>query len=180
METLSELILLLGQFLSDSLNYLMHYISVYIQTSLESISPSSSEISSNAPWSGESYVGRLTGLFFVIIFFGLPIWIVLIVNFFKNRRAKLVHDTLQIALQNGQELSVDVIKSLPGYEGKEKDPNQAFTITGTGLGLIFFGLPVISEALYNPLSGIGALIFFIGLAELVGKYIIQKDRPANV
>ena len=78
METLSELILLLGQFLSDSLNYLMHSISVYIQTSLESISPSSSEISSNAPWSGESYVGRLTGLFFVIIFFGLPIWIVLI------------------------------------------------------------------------------------------------------
>ena len=64
METLSELILLLGQFLSDLLNYLMHSISVYIQTSLESISPSSSEISSNAPWSGESYVGRLTGLFF--------------------------------------------------------------------------------------------------------------------
>ena len=45
METLSELILLLGRFLSDSLNYLMHSISVYIQTSLESISPSSSEIS---------------------------------------------------------------------------------------------------------------------------------------
>ena len=180
METLSELILLLGQFLSDSLNYLMHSISVYIQTSLESISPSSSEISSNAPWSVESYVGRLTGLFFVIIFFGLPIWIVLIVNFFKNRRAKLVHETLQIALQNGQELSVDVIKSLPGYEGeKKKDSYQAFTTAGTGLGLMFFGL-LLFQSFYNPLSGIGALIFFIGLAELVGKHIIKKDRPANV
>jgi len=179
METLSELILFLGQFLSDSLNYLMHSINVYIQTSLESISPSSSEISSNAPWSW-SYVGGLTGLFFVIIFFGLPIWIVLIVNFFKNRRAKLVHDTLQIALQNGQELSVDVIKSLPGYEGEKKnDSNQAFTTTGTGLGLIFFGL-LLFQSFYNPLSGIGALIFFIGLAELVGKHIIKKDRPANV
>ena len=100
-------------------------------------------------------------------------------KFFKNRRAKLVHDTLQIALQNGQELSVDVIKSLPDMRGKRKRLNQAFTTTGTGLGLIFFGL-LLFQSLYNPLSGIGALIFFIGLAELVGKYIIQKDRPANV
>ena len=101
-----------------------------------------------------------------------------IVNFLKQT-SKLVHDTLQVAL-NGQELSVDVIKSLPGYEGeKKKDSNQAFTTTGTGLGLIFFGL-LLFQSFYNPLSGIGALIFFIGLAELVGKYIIKKDRSANV
>lgn len=180
METLSDLILLLGQFISDSINYFIHSISVYVQASIDSISQNNNDISSNAPWDRGTYLGRLTGLFFVIIFFGLPIWIVLIVNIFKNRRAKLVHETLQTALNNGQELTLEVIKSLPGYEKeKKKDTNQGFITTGTGLGLIFFGLLLFGD-LFNPLSGIGSLIFFIGLADFIGNRITKQGNSTNV
>ena len=82
--------------------------------------------------------------------------------------AMSLHKTLQVALQNGQELSVEIIKSMPGYDEKDKNrsPVQSgFIQLGVGLGLFFLGI-FITQYVFNVISGLGALIFCIGLGQI--------------
>ena len=96
-------------------------------------------------------------------------------NHYKNKRAEQLHNTLQVALQNGQELSVDIIKSMPGYDEKDSkgSPVQSgFIQLGVGTGLFFLGIFIIQNLL-NPISGVGALIFCIGVGQ-IGFGLYQK------
>lgn len=114
------------------------------------------------------YLDMIVGLFFVLLFFGMPIWIILIVNYSKNQRAQYLHKTIQVALQNGQELNEDLIKSMPGYEEKEKNKSpmeSGFLSSGFGLGLFFLGI-FITEHLLNIVSGVGSLFIGIGLGQI--------------
>ena len=89
-------------------------------------------------------------------------------NHYKNKRAEQLHNTLQVALQNGQELSVDIIKSMPGYDEKDnkRSPVQSgFIQLGVGTGLFFLGIFIIQNLL-NPISGVGTLIFCIGIGQI--------------
>ena len=166
-----DLIFLIGEFINKLASYLLgliNYLAKYFMhiTSDEENGVISEFVFNSA--SSDGGFGFIIGLLFVIIFFGLPIWIILIVNYYKNKRAENLHKTLQVALQNGQELSVEMIKSMPGYD--EKDQNRSpiqsgFIQLGVGLGLFFLGI-FITQYVFNVISGIGTLIFCIGLGQI--------------
>ena len=166
-----DLIFLIGEFINKLANYLIgliHYLASYfIQISSVEENGIISDLVFQSAASDGGF-GFIIGLFFVVIFFGTPIWIILIVNHYKNKRAEQLHNTLQVALQNGQELSVEIIKSMPGYDEKDKkgSPVQSgFIQLGVGTGLFFLGIFIIQNLL-NPISGVGALIFCIGMGQI--------------
>ncbi|MAL53245.1 DUF6249 domain-containing protein [Bacteroidota bacterium] len=166
-----DLIFLIGEFINKLANYLIGFIdylaSYFIQISSVEENGIISDLVFQSAASDGGF-GFIIGLFFVIIFFGTPIWIILIVNHYKNKRAEQLHNTLQVALQNGQELSVDIIKSMPGYDEKDnkRSPVQSgFIQLGVGTGLFFLGI-FITQYLFNPISGVGTLIFCIGMGQI--------------
>ena len=78
-----ELIQLITEYIDSFLRF---FISV--NDSLDSES-TASLISVPASSGGNWFLDNLTGLLFVVILFGLPIWIVLIVHYFETKKAKL-------------------------------------------------------------------------------------------
>ena len=94
-----ELIQLITEYIDSFLRF---FISV--NDSLDSES-TASLISVPASSGGNWFLDNLTGLLFVVILFGLPIWIVLIVHYFETKKAKLLHETLQISLKVEKKLT---------------------------------------------------------------------------
>ena len=117
-------------------------------------------------------------LFGIVGVFGMPVFIVWIVQHYKGRREQAFHSTLQELVKSGQELSPDVIASMPGYRGsgsgngnKERNDIRTGLITfGTGVGIALFGYVIDAD-----LIGIGLLVLFIGLGILAyGLYAKNK------
>ena len=110
----------------------------------------------------------LIPIFGIVGVFGMPVFIVLIVFYFEKRNKEQFHTTLQKLIESGQELSPDLLQSIPGYKvGKNGDKNdiRSGTITAAvGIGIALFGHIGIEE---EALVGIGLLVFSIGLGILV-------------
>ena len=151
-----ELIQLITEYIDSFLRF---FISVNDNLDSES---SASLISVPASSVGNWFLDNLTGLLFVVIFFGTPIWIVLLVHYFETKKARLLHETLQISLKSGKEIDESILKNLPGYEKKNNSSGLGFISMGVGIGLFFLGWFIFSE-IFNALSGVGILLFFIGL-----------------
>ena len=110
----------------------------------------------------------LIPIFGIVGVFGMPVFIVLIVFYFEKRNKEQFHTTLQKLIESGQELSPDLLQSIPGYKAdKNGDKNdiRSGTITAAvGIGIALFGHIGIEE---EALVGIGLLVFSIGLGILV-------------
>jgi len=112
---------------------------------------------------------------------GMPVGIVWIVYSFENRNKEQLHATLRTMIESGQELTPDVIKSVPGLsDGRQKDKNDirsGFVTSGTGIGLALlghFGLGL------NVVFGAGLLTTCIGLGMLsYGFYSKNKEGQGN-
>jgi len=97
----------------------------------------------------------------------MPLGIVWIVFFYENRGKEHVHATLQKLIESGQELSPEVLESVPGYKsGKRKDKDDirsGLVTSGVGIGIALFGhFGVGVQALF----GIGLLVLSIGVGIL--------------
>jgi len=85
---------------------------------------------------------------------------------------------LQKLIESGQELSPELLQSIPGYkkENGERNHIRTGTITsGVGIGIALFGQFGVSE---TALVGIGLLVSSIGLAFLAYG-IYNKDKKVN-
>jgi len=97
----------------------------------------------------------------------MPLGIVWIVFFYENRGKEHVHTTLQKLIESGQELSPEVLESVPGYKsGKRKDKDDirsGLVTSGVGIGIALFGHFGVGV---QELFGIGLLVLSIGVGIL--------------
>ena len=97
----------------------------------------------------------------------MPVGIVWIIFYYDNRTKEQFNATLQKLIESGQELSPELLESVPGYKagkGKDKDDIRSGLITsGVGIGIALFGHFGVGE---QPLFGIGLLVLSIGVGIL--------------
>ena len=105
---------------------------------------------------------------FLVIFFLLPLLIIFVIIYFVNKNRKERYKLAQMAIQNGQPIPDDILKSKVSSSSGDNDYQTGVRQMFTGVGLaIFLGLIIGKVGI-----GIGALVFFIGL----GKWFIYRQN----
>jgi hypothetical protein len=120
----------------------------------------------------------MEGLLAVIGIFGMPVFIVFIYFHFANKSKEQFHTTLHELIESGQELSPELLQSIPGYKkenGKRNDIRTGTITSGVGIGIALFGLFGVAE---TPLVGVGLLVLSIGLG-ILAYGIYNKDKKVN-
>ena len=122
----------------------------------------------------------LIPIFGLVGVFGMPVFIVWIVHYFDTKNKDKFHSTLQKLIESGQEVSPELLQSIPGYkaekENGERNDIRSGTITaGVGIGIAIFGQFGVAE---TPLVGIGLLVLSIGLG-ILAYGIYNKDKKVN-
>ena len=108
----------------------------------------------------------------------MPVGIVWIVYYYENRAKEQFHTTLQKLIESGQELSPELIESVPGYKGRRKDKNDirsGLVTSGVGIGIALFGHFGVGE---QPLFGIGLLVLSIGVG-ILAYGIYSKNKKGD-
>ena len=132
----------------------------------------------------EVFLDSLVPLFGVIGVFGMPVFIVLIYFYFANKSEKQFHTTLHELIESGQELSPELLQSVPGYKkenGKRNDIRTGTIATAVGIGIVLFSLIGHLSGTFDisdsPLV-LGGLLLSIGLGFLAYG-IYNKDKKVN-
>ena len=104
----------------------------------------------------------------IVIFFLLPLLIIVTIIYFVNKNRKERYKLAQMAIQNGQPIPDDILKSKLSSSSQGSDYQTGVRQMFTGVGLaIFLGLIIGKVGI-----GIGALVFFIGL----GKWFMARQN----
>ena len=127
----------------------------------------------------------LIPIFGIVGVFGMPVFIVWIVHYFESKNKDKFHSTLQKLIESGQEVTPELLQSIPGYKkenenGKRNDIRTGTITSGVGIGIVLFGQAKqfqvgVSEA---PLVGIGLLVLSIGLG-ILAYGIYNKHKKVN-
>jgi hypothetical protein len=109
----------------------------------------------------------------------MPVGIVWIIYDYDNRAKEQFHATLQKLIESGQELSPELLESVPGYKaGKGKDKNDIRTglvTSGVGIGIALFGhFGAEDQAVF----GIGLLVLSIGVG-ILAYGIYSKNKKGD-
>ena len=109
----------------------------------------------------------------------MPVGIVWIVFYYDNRTKEQFNATLQKLIESGQELSPELLESVPGYKagkGKDKDDIRSGLITsGVGIGIALFGhFGAEDQAVF----GIGLLVLSIGVG-ILAYGIYSKNKKGD-
>ena len=128
----------------------------------------------------DGIIVALIPIFGIVGIFGMPVFIILIVFYFDKRNKEQFHSTLQKFIESGQEVTPELLQSIPGYKtekenGKRNDIRTGTITSGVGIGIALFGQFGVSE---TPLVGIGLLVFSIGLG-ILAYGIYNKDKKVN-
>ena len=123
----------------------------------------------------------LIPIFGIVGVFGMPVFIVWIVHYFDTKNKDKFHSTLQKLIESGQEVSPELLQSIPGYkaekENGERSDIRSGTITaGVGIGIALLGQS--KQLDETALFGIGLLVLSIGLA-ILAYGIYNKDKKVN-
>ena len=108
----------------------------------------------------------------------MPVGIVWIIYDYDNRAKEQFHTTLQKLIESGQELSPELMESVPGYKGGRKDKNDirsGLVTSGVGIGIALFGHFGVGE---QPLFGIGLLVLSIGVG-ILAYGIYSKNKKGD-
>ena len=102
-----------------------------------------------------------------LVAIGMPVGIVWIIYYYDNRAKEQFNATLQKLIVSGQELSPELLESVPGYKGekeKEKDDiRSGVIISGVGIGIALLGDVGLEM---QVVFGVGLLILSIGVGTL--------------
>ena len=108
----------------------------------------------------------------------MPVGIVWIIFYYDNRTKEQFNATLQKLIESGQELSPELLESVPGYKGRRKDKNDIRTglvTSGVGIGIALFGHFGAEE---QALFGIGLLVLSIGVG-ILAYGIYSKNKKGD-
>ena len=123
----------------------------------------------------------LIPIFGIVGVFGMPVFIVWIVHYFDTKNKDKFHSTLQKLIESGQEVSPELLQSIPGYKAEKEniswtDIRTGTITTGVGIGIALLGQ---SKQLHETaLFGIGLLVLSIGLG-ILAYGIYNKDKKVN-
>ena len=118
------------------------------------------------------------GILIPIVAIVMPLGIVIAIFYFDTKNKDKFHSTLQKFIESGQEVTPELLQSIPGYKkenGERNDIRTGTITTGVGIGIAIFGQFGIAE---TALVGIGLLVSSIGLAFLAYG-IYNKDKKVN-
>jgi len=124
----------------------------------------------------------LIPIFGIIGVFGMPAIIVWVALHFNNRKKEQYHETLRKLIDSGQELSPELLKSIPGYAEEETKVNDIKTgavLSGIGIGVALIGYVGLgSKVVFSA----GLLVLALGLAFVIyGIYDkTQSAAPKDV
>ena len=109
----------------------------------------------------------------------MPVGIVWIIFYYDNRTKEQFNATLQKLIESGQELSPELLESVPGYKagkGTDKDDiRSGFITSGVGIGIALFGHFGAEE---QALFGIGLLVLSIGVG-ILAYGIYSKNKKGD-
>ena len=92
----------------------------------------------------ESLIDSIIPIFGIVGVFGMPVFIVLIVLYFNNKKQAQFHASLQKLIDSGQTLSPELLRSLPGYKEETNeetnDVRGGTILAGIGIGVVLLGL----------------------------------------
>lgn len=104
----------------------------------------------------------------------MPIGILAIIFGFSNRSEARFHETVQKMIDNGQELSEEILSGIPGYKKvtPKNDLRDGTNTVGVGIGLVMLGF----FALGSVIMGVGLLVACIGGAMILNGYLNRSKE----
>jgi hypothetical protein len=127
----------------------------------------------------EGFIDSLVPIVGIVGVFGMPVFIVWTALHFNNKKKEQFHASLQKLLESGQELSPELLQSIPGYREEDKkvsDIKAGAILIGVGVGVVLLGyLGLHATVVWAS----GLLVVSLGLALLVyGIYAEKKNSDA--
>jgi hypothetical protein len=125
----------------------------------------------------ESFFDSMVPIFGIIGVFGMPAVIVWTALHFNNKKKEQFHTSLQKLIASGQELTPELMQSIPGYqeeESKGSDVRGGAVLIGIGIGVVLLGF----FGLHNSVVwASGLLVACLGLGLLL--YGIYSERDSS-
>jgi hypothetical protein len=127
-----------------------------------------------------NFIDALVPIVGIIGVFGMPVFVVWIALYFNNKKKQQFHTSLQKLIESGQQLSPELLQSIPGYVEEEKkvsDIKSGAILIGIGVGVVLLGkLGLDATVVWAS----GLLVASLGLALLaVGIYTEKKNAKDN-
>lgn len=127
-----------------------------------------------------NFIDALVPIVGIVGVFGMPLFIVWIAMHFNNKKKEQFHTSLQKLIESGQQLSPELLQSIPGYVEEEKkvsDIKSGAILIGIGIGVVLLGkLGLDATVVWAS----GLLVASLGLALLaVGIYTEKKNAKDN-
>lgn len=114
-----------------------------------------------------------------LIFFGFIAAMVLGSQYFQGRRRARIHETIDLAIKQGQPVPPELLDAVVRRDGSSKPPSPlqiGLVLVSAGIGLAAFGqiMGAIDLEARTAITGTAAIPFCIGIAFLVLDYIGRK------
>ena len=127
-----------------------------------------------------SFIDALVPIIGIVAVFGMPVFVVWVALYFNNKKKEQFHTSLQKLIESGQQLSPELLQSIPGYveEGqKVNDIKSGAILIGIGVGVVLLGKFGLNATV---VWGSGLLVASLGVALLsFGIYAEKKTAEAN-
>jgi hypothetical protein len=127
----------------------------------------------------EGFIDSLVPIVGIVGVFGMPVFIVWTALHFNNKKKEQFHASLQKLIESGQELSPELLQSIPGYREEDKkvsDIKAGAILIGIGVGVVLLGyLGLHATVVWAS----GLLVSSLGFALLIyGIYAEKKNSDA--
>ena len=117
-------------------------------------------------------------IFVPISFFAMIIAIVWLISHFNSRKRQVVHETLRLAIDKGQELSPEMMERMSLLNDPIRSDLRRgvlFLAFGAAFGVLGFMIGIEEKETIYPMIGVAAFPVFIGLAYL-GLWAFSRGR----
>ncbi|MDG1818537.1 MAG: DUF6249 domain-containing protein [Porticoccaceae bacterium] len=124
----------------------------------------------------EGFIDSLVPIIGIVAVFGMPVFVVWTALHFNNKKKEQFHASLQKLIESGQQLTPELLQSIPGYVEEDKKVSEIKSgaiLIGIGVGVVLLGyLGLHSTVVWAS----GLLVVSLGLALLaVGIYTEKKN-----
>jgi len=115
----------------------------------------------------ESGIEEVVAVFIPIVLFSAIAIVLCAYFYFRHRTKQAVQQTVRTAIEQGQQLTPEILEKLGQSPQPENlDLRRGVISIGVGLGIAVFGLLVDEQEIVRPLLGIASLPLLIGIAYL--------------
>jgi hypothetical protein len=126
-------------------------------------------------------IDSLVPIIGIVAVFGMPVFVVWTALHFNNKKKEQFHAPLQKLIESGQQLTPELLQSIPGYVEEDKKVSEIKSgaiLIGIGVGVVLLGyLGLHSTVVWAS----RLLVASLGLALLaVGIYAEQKNSDDAV